>query len=337
VPLIRRRASEAVPGADASAASDGGTPPAARVLTAGAKSAERVARAAGVDRVVNDAVEEAIVRALRSPAVLRAIERAIEESHAEAAERRSDEIAQVVRRVLQSDAAGQAWTEFLESEQAQMLVERIAAAPEIRAAIASQSAGLITDIGVRLTMISERLDDTLERVVRADDPDSETNQAGLATRAIAAGIDLALLFAAYSLISGVIASLVSAAFGDRLSLAAIIVLCVLGTVTAGAIFAAFWALAGQTPGMRFLSIRLEHHSSREITAGCAIRRVFAVILSLLPFGLGYLAILRDPRRRAWADRMTGTEVIYDIVARSAPHAGINHASMTADHSRARSR
>jgi hypothetical protein len=27
-----------------------------------------------------------------------------------------------------------------------------------------------------------------------------------------------------------------------------------------------------------------------------------------------------PRRRAWADRMTGTEVIYDTVARAAPYA-----------------
>lgn len=334
--LIRRPASGSVPAAGASAASDGGAPPAARVLTAGAKSAERVARAAGVDRVVNEAVEEAIVRALGSPAVLRAIERAIE-SHAEAAERDSDEIAQVLRRALQSDTAEHVWSEFLESEQAQMLVERIAGAPEIRAAIASQSAGLITDIGVRLTVISEGLDDALERVLRVDDPDSETNQAGLATRAIAAGIDLGLLFAGYSLVSGVLGSVISAVFGDHLSLAAVIVLCVLGVVTGGAIFAAFWALIGQTPGMRFLSIRLEHHGSREITAGCAVRRVFAVLLSLLPVGLGYLAILRDPRRRAWADRMTGTEVIYDTVARSAPHASLSRASAAVGHSRARSR
>ena len=44
-------------------------------------------------------------------------------------------------------------------------------------------------------------------------------------------------------------------------------------------------------------------------------------MSLLPLGLGFLAILRDPRRRAWYDRWTGTEVIYDAVARAAPHAG----------------
>jgi uncharacterized RDD family membrane protein YckC len=323
VPLFRRQATGSVPDS-VSVASDGATPPAARVLTAGAKGAERVARAAGVDRVLNEAVEEAIVRALRSPAVIRALERTVE-THAEAAERDSEEIAEIVKRVLESDAAGQVWEEFLESDQMQLLVERIARAPELRAAIASQSAGLITDIGVRLTVISERFDDALERVVRAHDPESETNQAGLATRAIAGAIDLGLLFAAYSLISGVLASFVAAVFGHTLSVTAVIVLAVLGYIVGGAIFAAFWSLAGQTPGMRFLAIRLERHGSSEISLGCATRRVFAVILSLLPLGLGYLAILRDPQRRAWADRMTGTAVVYDVSARSAPRGGVRRA------------
>jgi uncharacterized RDD family membrane protein YckC len=48
--------------------------------------------------------------------------------------------------------------------------------------------------------------------------------------------------------------------------------------------------------------------------------VFAVILSLIPLGLGYFTILRDPQRRAWADRLTGTSVIYDPVQRNAPYA-----------------
>jgi hypothetical protein len=52
--------------------------PVTRVLTVGAKGAERVARATGVDRALNQAAEEAIVRALRSRAVMRALARAIE-------------------------------------------------------------------------------------------------------------------------------------------------------------------------------------------------------------------------------------------------------------------
>lgn len=300
----------------------------ARLLTAGAKGAERVAHVTGVDHAVNQAAEEAIVRALRSPAVLRAIERAIE-SHDVTAEWNSDEVAQLVKRLLASDAAAQAWAQFLESDQAQALVERIAAAPEIRAAIAAQGAGLITDIGIRLTVLTEEFDDALERIVRRHDPDSETNQAGLATRLVAAAIDLGLLFAAYSLISSVIASLISAIFGQQLSLPVVILLVVLGVVVGGGFFAVFWALAGQTPGARFLSIRLTHGDSTDITFGCAVRRVLALILALLPLGLGYFAILRDPRRRAWHDRLTGTEVIYDAVARTAPHAGTGPASAAA--------
>jgi uncharacterized RDD family membrane protein YckC len=100
------------------------------------------------------------------------------------------------------------------------------------------------------------------------------------------------------------------------------VLGVLGFFGAGAIFATFWALVGQTPGMRFLSIRLTHNGSRDITLGLATRRFLAVILSVIPLGLGFLAILRDPSRRAWHDRLTGTEVVYDPVQRAAPFSGV---------------
>jgi uncharacterized RDD family membrane protein YckC len=281
-----------------------------------------MAHATGVDRALDEAVEEALVRALRSPAVVRAIERALE-SHFEAAELNSDEVAQVIKRVLESEAAKQAWSEVLGSEQVQMLVERVAGGPEIRAAIATQSATLITDIGVRLTTATEALDDALERVVRHRDPDSETNQAGLATRLVAGAIDFGLLFVVYSIASSVLASVIPFVFGGGLSLPTGIVLGAIGFIIAGGVAATFWALAGQTPGMRFLSIRLTHRGSRDITAGLAVRRALGVLVSLVPFGLGYLAILRDPSRRAWHDRMTDTEVIYDPVARSAPYSEVN--------------
>jgi uncharacterized RDD family membrane protein YckC len=299
--------------------SEAGRPPVARLLTAGAKGAERVAQATGVNRALDEAVEEALVRALRSPAIARAIERAIEENAA-TVELRSDDIAMIVRRALQSKVAEEVWIEALASEQAQRLVQRVADAPEVRAAITAQGAGLITDIGERLTRITEGLDDALERVVRPRDSDSETDEAGLATRAAAAVVDIGLLAAAYSLASGVLASVIPYTFGSQLSAAAGIVIGALAFIVGGGIFATFWALAGQTPGMRFLSIRVTHPGLNHLTLRRSIARVFAVLLSLLPLGLGYLAILRDPRRRAWADRMTGTRVIYDPVQRSAPYA-----------------
>jgi uncharacterized RDD family membrane protein YckC len=285
-----------------------------------------VAHATGIDRFVNQAVEEAIVRAVRSPAVTRAIERSIEVDLTTG--RSSEEIAQLVKRVLASDVADRAWAEFLASDEVQTLVERIAGAPEVRAAIAAQGAGLLTDIGVRLTVITEHVDDALERIVRRRDADSETDQAGLATRSVAAAIDLGLMFAGFALVAGVVSSLFTAVSGKHASLAWLIVGWGLVVITGGVIFAAFWSLAGQTPGMRFLSIRLISLDSRHIGFGRALRRVFGAIVSLLALGLGYLAILRDPSRRAWHDRMTGTEVIYDLAARTAPHAGISRTSAT---------
>jgi uncharacterized RDD family membrane protein YckC len=299
--------------------SDDGKPPVARLLTASARRAERVAQATGVERALDAAVEEAIVRALRSPAVTRAVERAIE-SHALTAELNSAEIAQVIRRALDSRVAEEAWAEVLASEQVQMLIERIAGAPELRAAIAAQSAGLISDMGVRLAKLTEALDDVLERIFRPGDSDSETNQAGLATRLMAAAIDIGLLAGVYLLASGVVSSLFSFTIGRELSPAEAIVLSVLGFLLAGGTFVVFWALAGQTPGMRFVSIRIVHAGSRHLSFGLALRRLLALLLALLPAGLGYFAIVRDPRRRGWHDRMVGTEVIYDRAARQAPYA-----------------
>jgi uncharacterized RDD family membrane protein YckC len=291
--------------------SDSRRPPVARLLSAGAKSAERVAHAAGVDHALDEAVEEAIVRALRSPAIGRAIERAIE-NHAANVGLNNDEIAEVVKRALKSEAVEQAWGEVLASDEIQTLIERIVGGPELRSALRAQSAGLITDIGARLTTLTEKVDDTLERIVRRKDQEElETNQAGLVTRLVAAGIDLGLLFVLYSIASSVFASVISYASGGRLSLAGVIVLSTLGFFIACGIFVTFWALAGQTPGMRILSIRLVHEGSPHITFRVATRRVFALIVALLPLGIGYFAIARDPSRRGWHDRMVKTEVIYD--------------------------
>jgi uncharacterized RDD family membrane protein YckC len=274
-----------------------------------------VAHETGGTRGGDEAVEEAIVRALRSPAVNRAMERAMVD-YATTVELNRDEVAQVVKRALESEAAEEIWGEVLASRELQMLIKRIADAPELRAALAAQGAGLITDIGVRLTTLTERFDDALERMVRPHEKeDTETNQAGFATRLVAAAVDLGLLFVAYSLASGILASVISFTFGTQLSGLGAAALGVVAFLVGGTYFAIFWTLAGQTPGMRFLAIRVTYGDAHRLRFGRSIRRVLAVVVSLLPLGLGYFAILRDPSRRAWYDRMTGTEVIYDDVNR----------------------
>ena len=158
--------------------------PAARALGAGARGAERLAGATGVDKALEDATEEAIVRALNSPAVERAIVRVIVEHNAvqRAIEQAltSKEVEDAIVKALDSEVADRVWAEILASPKAQMLVERIAEAPEVRAAITQQGFGLLTDIGRRLTSITERLDDAAEKLVhrlfRRPGHEAETNR-----------------------------------------------------------------------------------------------------------------------------------------------------------------
>jgi hypothetical protein len=60
--------------------------------------------------------------------------------------------------------------------------------------------------------------------------------------------------------------------------------------------------------MRFLGIRL---SERRLPLRRAIRRLVGLGLSVITFGIGFLGIVFGEGRRGWADRMAGTEVVYD--------------------------
>jgi uncharacterized RDD family membrane protein YckC len=287
----------------------------------GARAGERLAEATGVDQAFEEAAEEAIVRALRSPAVERAIVRVILEQNAvqTALEEAltSDEVADAIVEALNTPAADQVWREILASPKAQMLVERIAEAPEVRAAITQQGAGLVTDLGRRLTAITEKVDDAVKlavhRVLRRPGHEAETDQVGLITRAVAAGIDLALIGLALSLGSTVLAAVLPAVFGgsDGLSIFGLVGLSALGVWLGGSAFVAFWALIGRTPGMSLLSIHLEADGSREIGLRRALKRIFAIPLALLPAGMGFWAIVVSPHRRGWHDRLSGTTVVYD--------------------------
>jgi uncharacterized RDD family membrane protein YckC len=294
--------------------------PAARLLGAGARGAERVAAATGIDRAIEEAAEDAIVRALRSPAVERALVRLIERSAVQGAIQRalrSDEVAEAIVEALDTELVDRVWVEILASDKAQMLVERIAEAPEVRAAIAEQGVGLITDVGRRLTKITEALDDGAERlahwIVRRPGHEAETNEVGLVTRALAAAVDLWLVSVALSLGYQLLDSVLLG--GDGLPPA---VTAALAIGLGGGIFVAFWSLVGQTPGMRFLSIRLDVDGSRELGYWRALRRALGVVVALLPAGLGFLWILISPTRRGWHDHIAGTKVVYDARPAVAP-------------------
>ena len=67
---------------------------------------------------------------------------------------------------IDSELVDEVWLRLLASEETQRLVERIAEAPEIRAAISAQSVGFIEDIGHTIGDATRSIDDALERIVR---------------------------------------------------------------------------------------------------------------------------------------------------------------------------
>jgi uncharacterized RDD family membrane protein YckC len=152
--------------------------------------------------------------------------------------------------------------------------------------------------------------------------EEETTEVGLVTRLAAAAIDLGLLSATLSIGSGMLASVIPFAFGndEGLSTLGFLGFGLLGFVIGGSLLTAFWALIGQTPGMRLLSIHLESGGTRALGLRRALRRVLALPLAVLPAGMGVLAILLSPTRRGWHDRIAGTKVVYDTSKDEAPWA-----------------
>jgi len=293
------------------------TPLAARLLGAGARGAGAVGRATGIDKAVEIATEEAIVSAVESEAVERAIARVLQGRVVEEAVQGaldSDAVKKAIVETLDSELVDEVWRRLLAGPQVQQLVERIAEAPEVRGAIAAQSVGLLGDIGRQIAKLARDLDNAVERVLRKiffrRRRPLPTNRAGAVTRGLAFVIDAVIINLFFTVIAGA-ATLLATFFGgsgDGVPKGAIAVGSFTWLVVVGVYLCGFWSLAGQTPGMRFLGIRLDQ---RRLSLGHAFRRLIGIGLSFITFGIGFLGIVFGESRRSWADRMGHTEVIYE--------------------------
>ena len=177
-----------------------------RLLGAGVRGAREVGKATGVDRAVEAAAEEAMVAAVESEAVERALVRVlkgpvVEEAVNSALE--SETVKQALIDALDSEMVDEVWLRLLASDETQRLVERIAEAPEIRAAISAQSVGFIEDIGRTIGDAHQaRSTASLERHRAADllphARTEPTDRAGAVTRALAFGLDVLIVNLAFS-------------------------------------------------------------------------------------------------------------------------------------------
>jgi uncharacterized RDD family membrane protein YckC len=195
----------------------------------------------------------------------------------------------------------------LASDQMRDVVQRVAGGPEIRAALATQSAGFADEVAGGVRDTAAGLDGRL-----ALRPSKAPTFAGVASRGTALVVD-ALVIVTATVAVGAAAGLVGALVGGvhpqwlaqlLLSLAAIAV--------AVGYFSLFWSTVGQTPGMRLLNVRVvPQHDGARLGPWRALVRTFGLALAIIPCFLGFLPALFDARRRALPDYLAGTVVVYD--------------------------
>jgi uncharacterized RDD family membrane protein YckC len=300
-----------------SASQNGNLPLSARLLGVGVQGARAVSKATGIDRAVEVAAEEAIVAAVESEAVERAMARVLQGPIVEEAVQgalESDAVKKALLEAMDSELVDEVWRRLLASEEAQQLVERIAEAPEVRAAISAQGAGLLEDIGRTIGKLARRLDDSFERISRRvffrRRRAVASDHAGAVSRALAMLIDGVFVNLSFTAVAAIVA-LVESSFGNGgngMSNLAIAVGSTAWLALGSLYLVAFWSLAGQTPGMRFVGVRL---NEPRLPLRRSIKRLLGLGLSVISFGLGFLGIVFGERRRGLADRLAGTDVVYD--------------------------
>jgi uncharacterized RDD family membrane protein YckC len=215
---------------------------------------------------------------------------------------------------MDSELVDEVWRRLLASDEVQQLVERIAEAPEVRAAISAQGMGLLDDLARTIGNLVRRLDDSFERIARRllfrRQRVEPTSHAGAVSRGLAMAIDGVFVNLSFTAFVALV-TLVGNAFGGNGQGGSGLAIAVGSTawLAFGAIYLlGFWSLAGQTPGMRFAGVRL---SVPRLPLRRSVKRLLGLGLSVITFGLGLLGIVFGAERRGWADHLATTDVVYD--------------------------
>jgi uncharacterized RDD family membrane protein YckC len=209
---------------------------------------------------------------------------------------------------LESQLTPELAERLLQNPETEHIVESIVSGPAVRAALARQTTSFAEEISTAIRRRATELDEVAGR--RAG-PGVGPAYAGIATRAVAFVVDLALsgaLFLAASAMLGLVLWLAGGLQPGWLlgGLAA-----ATWTLFAGGYFVLFWTVAGQTPGMRPMQLRVLTGNGTSPRAGRAILRFLGLLLAIAPLFAGFLPVLFDARRRGLHDFLAGTVVVHD--------------------------
>jgi uncharacterized RDD family membrane protein YckC len=214
----------------------------------------------------------------------------------------------------------------LESPEFHRSLGQVLSSPDVRAALTSQTRSLgeemLAAARVRAASLDEKTERAARRWVHRRAAQTEPGRGpaafgGLPTRALAFVLDLVLAQLAFLALAGTI-GLVASLVGTLRPAWLVGVLAGVGWgLVVAFYFVGFWTLAGQTPGLRLMRLRVERDGSPP-GFGRSLVRLVGIGLSIVPMFAGFLPVLFDHRRRGLADFMAGTVVRRERLPADAP-------------------
>jgi uncharacterized RDD family membrane protein YckC len=248
--------------------------------------------------------EAAFAAALEHEATQRLVERALA----------SPGVERLAIEALESKLSTELTDRVVRSPEFRRAVEQIASSPEVRSALTKQTESLAEEVAAGLRSRAERLDDAVERPVRRRSRAAGVARvpyAGVASRGVALVLDVALAHVILILGAGAV-SLLASLVGDLRPQWLVETLVAVGwALTVGTYFILFWSVAGQTPGMRFMRLRVVDPTRGPPSFWRSLVRVVGLVLAIVPLFAGFLPVLFDERRRALQDFLAGTVVVYE--------------------------
>ncbi|HWH95137.1 MAG TPA: RDD family protein [Baekduia sp.] len=141
--------------------------------------------------------------------------------------------------------------------------------------------------------------------------DATNKYAGVVSRAIALGIDAAIVQGTLLIVAALLALIAALVGGLDLGPAAQALAGAAWVVATAAYFVIWWSISGQTPGQRAMRLAvLTTDGNRPPNIIRSIVRVLWLGICILPLFAGFLPALVDDRRRGLHDLVAGTVVVH---------------------------
>jgi len=233
---------------------------------------------------------------------------------------------ELVRRVFADPGIERMLVDVVDSRLAVKLTDRLLQSPQIqqviadavRSGLARQTSTLADDMAAGVHRLDVRLETAPRRWARrpsrpqtVSSAEVGVSYAGLGSRLAALAVDAVAVHLAY-LVGVAMVGFVAALAGWNPSRSLVDGLAaVTWLLVVAAYFMAFWAAAGQTPGMRLLRLRVTDMTGSRLGVGRSLLRLIGCLVAVSFVFIGFLPVLFDTRRRALQDFVAQTLAVYD--------------------------